>query len=157
MDPYECEDKVLPAVPVLLNERAADMQEYQKKAFDFAADLTKQLITLSTSISRSCGTGTANASAWAGTSSESVSTSHSRVDKRWSYAVTHRPSVNRSNDTFGGVCPCAQSTGSPAERESGLIVVRCIPMRALTIISPAAPPLVRSRAPCGSSCHHKML
>ena len=27
-----------------------DMQEYQKKAFDFAADLTKQLITLSTSI-----------------------------------------------------------------------------------------------------------
>jgi hypothetical protein len=26
------------------------MQEYQKKAFDFAADLTKQLITLSTSI-----------------------------------------------------------------------------------------------------------
>ena len=27
-----------------------EMQEYQKKAFDFAADLTKQLITLSTSI-----------------------------------------------------------------------------------------------------------
>jgi hypothetical protein len=26
------------------------MQEYQKKSFDFAADLTKQLITLSTSI-----------------------------------------------------------------------------------------------------------
>ena len=26
------------------------MQEYQKRAFDFAADLTKQLITLSTSI-----------------------------------------------------------------------------------------------------------
>lgn len=26
------------------------MQEYQKKAFDFAADFTKQLITLSTSI-----------------------------------------------------------------------------------------------------------
>jgi hypothetical protein len=27
-----------------------DMQEYQKKSFDFASDLTKQLITLSTSI-----------------------------------------------------------------------------------------------------------
>lgn len=27
-----------------------DMTEYQKKSFDFAADLTKQLITLSTSI-----------------------------------------------------------------------------------------------------------
>jgi hypothetical protein len=27
-----------------------DFEEYQKKAFDFAADLTKQLITLSTSI-----------------------------------------------------------------------------------------------------------
>jgi hypothetical protein len=27
-----------------------DMQEYEKKAFDFAADLTKQLIALSTSV-----------------------------------------------------------------------------------------------------------
>jgi hypothetical protein len=50
VDPHEREDTVLPAVLVLLNERPADMQEYQKKAFDFAADLTKQLITLSTSI-----------------------------------------------------------------------------------------------------------
>jgi hypothetical protein len=34
----------------LLNQGIEDMLEYQKKSFDFAADLTKQLITLSTSI-----------------------------------------------------------------------------------------------------------
>src|SRR5271168_1343645 len=33
-----------------VERRPMDMLEYQKKAFDFAADLTKQLITLSTSI-----------------------------------------------------------------------------------------------------------
>jgi hypothetical protein len=46
----------LPAVSVLLTaatlprEDPMEFQDYQKKAFDFAADLTKQLITLATSI-----------------------------------------------------------------------------------------------------------
>ena len=50
MDPHEREAEAMPAVPVLLNEETMEMLEYQKKSFDFAADLTKQLITLSTSI-----------------------------------------------------------------------------------------------------------
>jgi hypothetical protein len=50
VDAPKCEVEALPAVSFLLNGEPMDLQEYQKKAFDFTADLTKQLITLSTSI-----------------------------------------------------------------------------------------------------------
>jgi hypothetical protein len=56
MDTPQCPKKSVSIVPFLLINpyreavMPSDILEHQKKAFDFAADLTKQLITLSTSI-----------------------------------------------------------------------------------------------------------